>query len=82
MPSLAVDPQEVLDMVEGATSDPLGEMRLAAAIHWYQQGRISQERAASFAGLDRATFLAELARRKIDVFTVDFEDLAREMSRG
>ena len=28
-------------------------MRLAAAIHWYGRGEISQERAAGIAGLDR-----------------------------
>jgi predicted HTH domain antitoxin len=82
MLNLAVDPQEVLDSVTGASADPWGELRLAAAIHWYQQGRMSQERAASFAGFDRAGFLDELARREVDVFTVDFEDLGRELARG
>ena len=29
------------------------------------------ERAAEFAGMSRAEFLAELARRRVDVFVVD-----------
>jgi predicted HTH domain antitoxin len=56
------------------------EMRLAAAIHWYQQGRISMARAADTAGMTRPDFLAELARRRVDLFVVDEQDLAREVS--
>ncbi|HXH92124.1 MAG TPA: UPF0175 family protein [Thermoanaerobaculia bacterium] len=55
------------------------EVRLAASIHWYQQGAISMERAAEFAGLSLPQFLAELARRHVDVFLVDDEDIAREL---
>ena len=34
-----------------------GEFRLAAAIEWYRQGRITQGRGAEVAGLSRADFL-------------------------
>lgn len=54
------------------------EMRLAAAIHWYQQGMVSQERAAMLAGLPRMQFLAQLAGRGVDVVHVDAESLRRE----
>lgn len=36
------------------------------------------ERAAEAANMDRPRFLQELARRKVDVFVVDPQDLARE----
>jgi predicted HTH domain antitoxin len=75
---------EVPEEMVGPISDPVAELRLAAAIHWYQQGRISQERAAEFAGLDRTDFLLELGRRGgevFEVFGVDFEDLERELAR-
>jgi predicted HTH domain antitoxin len=55
------------------------EIRIAASIHWYQQSALSMERAAECAGLSRSEFLAELARRRVDVFVVDEEDLAREL---
>ena len=58
------------------------ELRLAAATHWYERGRISQERASQVAGLSRARFLEELARRKSDAFVLDFEDLKRELRLG
>lgn len=57
------------------------ELRLAAAVHWYQQGTLSQEKAAQVAGLDRVDFLEALARERIDVFQVDFDDLDRELGR-
>lgn len=58
------------------------ELRLAAAIHWYQRGEISQEKAAHIAGLDRTDFLLALAREKTNAFVVDFEDLKHELGRG
>jgi len=58
------------------------EIRLAAAIHWYQQGRISQEAAANIAGLDRTDFLMKLSRMEKDSFLVDFDDLDKELERG
>ena len=58
------------------------EMRLAASVHWYQQGRISQEWAAKIAGMDRTDFLLALARMGKDSFVVDFDDLDNELSRG
>ena len=57
------------------------DVRLAAAIRWYAQGLISQERAAAIAGLDRTDFLMALAREKVGAFHVDLDQLAREVSR-
>lgn len=57
-------------------------MRLAAAIHWYQRGEISMEKAALIAGLNRRDFLLELATRRVDAFAVDLDELGRELARG
>ncbi|MEJ7712924.1 MAG: UPF0175 family protein [Pyrinomonadaceae bacterium] len=57
-------------------------MQLAAAIHWYERGEISQEKAASIAGLDRTDFLLALAREGAEAFVVDFSDLEKEIQRG
>jgi predicted HTH domain antitoxin len=75
-------PESLFSALRRAPHEVAGEMRLAAAIHWYQQGTMSMERAAETAGLNRSDFLAELARRKVDVFAVDLADLAREVRRG
>lgn len=55
------------------------DVRLAAAIEWYRTGLISQGRAAELAGVPLAGFIDELARRKIDVFHVDLEELRAEI---
>ncbi len=44
------------------------EMRLAAAVKWYECAMLTQERAASVAGLSRADFLAALSRYKVSPF--------------
>lgn len=63
--------------------DELGpQMRLAAAAHWYRQGRVSQEWAATIAGLDRTDFLLALSRMGKDSFQVDMDDLDTELGRG
>lgn len=55
------------------------ELRLAAAIHWYSQGLISQGKAAEIAGVSRAAFLDELFRRKVPAIQVTVEDLRAEL---
>jgi predicted nucleic acid-binding protein/predicted HTH domain antitoxin len=55
------------------------ELKLAAAIHWYRQGTLSQERAAELAGLNRRDFIRELARNGVEVFMLDEESLAYEL---
>ena len=77
---------ELPDEVFSARRQPpekfVQEMRLAAAIYWYQKGEISQEKAAQIAGLNRQDFLIALARENINVFQVDFQDLEVELERG
>ena len=42
------------------------ELHLAAAVKWYELGKISQEKAAEIAGVTRSEFLEALAEYKID----------------
>ena len=72
-------PDSLLATLKMAPQEMRAELCLAAAIHWYQQRLVSMERAAETAGMPRAEFLAELARRRVDVFVVDDQDLAREL---
>jgi predicted HTH domain antitoxin len=50
------------------------EMRLAAAMLWYTQGRVSPERAAQYAGLSRMGFLDALAAANLPAFDLDVEE--------
>ncbi len=72
-------PDSLFAALRKAPHEVAREMKIAASIHWYQQGAISIERAAEAAGMSRTEFLAELGRRRVDVFVVDDEDLAREL---
>lgn len=75
-------PETVYSLLHCSPEEIGDELRLAAAVQWYQQGRISQEQAAVIAGLDRTDFLLALARLGKDSFEVDLGDLDRELKRG
>ena len=74
--------EDVLSALRRSPDEFARELRLAAAIHWYERGEISQEKAAHVAGLDRTDFLLALAREGANAFSVDFADLERELQRG
>ena len=74
-------PEDVFSALRRSPEEFVKELRLAAAVHWYSRGEISQEKASHIAGLDRTDFLRALARQGLDVFVVDPEDLVHEISR-
>jgi predicted HTH domain antitoxin len=75
-------PEKALAAMRWAPEQFITEMRMAAAVMWYEQGKVSQEVAASIAGLSRIDFLLALARMGRDSFQVDWQDLDRELERG
>jgi len=75
-------PEEIFSALRRSPEEFVREMRLAAAIHWYARGEVSQEKAAQIAGMDRTDFLLALAREQVDAFVIDIEDLRRELDRG
>jgi predicted HTH domain antitoxin len=72
-------PDSSLSVLSRSPTEFVRDMKLAAAMHWYSQGVMSQERAAELAGLNRRDFIRALARENLDVFIVDDESLAREL---
>jgi predicted HTH domain antitoxin len=75
-------PEEVFSALRRSPAEFARELRLAAAIYWYERGEVSQEKAAQIAGLDRTDFLLALAREQADAFIVDIEDLKQELNRA
>ncbi len=53
-------------------------MRLAAAVKWYELGRISQEKAAEIAGLSREDFLMALGQYSVSPFQYSAQDILEE----
>jgi predicted HTH domain antitoxin len=51
------------------------EVRLAAAVVWYAQGRVSQGRAAELAGVSRSEFLDALSESGVSASQETLEDL-------
>lgn len=83
MQTITMDlPDEAFAALRRSPAEFAREMRLAAAMLWYSRGKISQEKGAEIAGLNRSEFLKALAINEIDVFQVDFDDLQRELSLG
>ncbi len=75
-----------LDMPEGAFSairkapdEFAKEMRLAAAVKWYEMEIISQEKAAEIAGLTRAEFIFTLSRFNVSPFQYTAEEIEEEL---
>ncbi len=58
------------------------ELRLAAAVKWYELKLISQGRAAEIAGLSRRAFLDALGRFGVTPFQYDADELIREARGG
>jgi len=55
------------------------EMRIAAAVKWYELGMISQEKAAEIAGLSRADFITALSRLHVSPWQYSSEELREEL---
>lgn len=57
------------------------EMRLAAAVKWYEVGKLSQSKAAEIAGVSRQEFLKALSQYEVSPFQVTPEELTEEFMR-
>jgi predicted HTH domain antitoxin len=58
------------------------ELRLAAAIFWYDRGLISQGKGAEIAGMSRAAFIDALGRANVDALQTTAEELRDELERS
>lgn len=57
------------------------EMRLAAAVKWYEIGMISQSKAAELAGVSPAEFISSLSRFRVSPFQETPDELEKEFER-
>ncbi len=58
----------------------VNEMRIAAAVKWYELGRLSQGKAAEVAGLSRSAFIEALSRFKVSPIQITEKELAGELA--
>lgn len=59
----------------------LPEMRLAAAVKWYELGILSQSKAAEVAGISRSEFLESLSRFRVSPFQYNADEITDEVKR-
>jgi predicted HTH domain antitoxin len=66
--------------LDGCSEDDFPrQLRLAAAIFWYDRGLISQGKGAEIAGLTRAEFIDALGRANVSAIQTSVEELKAEM---
>ena len=74
-------PQDAFSALRQEPAAFVREMRLAAAVKWYELERISQAKAAEIAGVSRAEFLAALSRYNVTPFQYhSADDLISEVA--
>ena len=73
-------PETVFSALRKNPDEFVHEMRIAAAVKWYEVGQISQNKAAEVAGITRAEFINALFRYQVDFMQYTAEELAEEMA--
>ena len=81
MRSVTIDlPETVFAALRKSPDEFVREMRIAAAVKWYEVGELSQGKAAEIDGLSRAEFINALSRFKVSPFQYTAEELAEELA--
>ena len=73
-------PESVFSALRKDPNEFAQEMRIAAAVKWYEIGEISQGKAAEIAGFNRAEFINILIRYKVSTFQYNTQELAEEIA--
>jgi predicted HTH domain antitoxin len=73
-------PESVFSALRTSPENFVKEMRLAAAVKWYELGMVSQSKASELAEVSRQEFLQALHRFKVSPFQSTPEELNQEFS--
>jgi predicted HTH domain antitoxin len=73
-------PESVFAALRKSPDQFAREMRIAAAVKWYELGQLSQGKAAEIAGLSRDEFVSALVRFKVSPFQYTAAELSEELT--
>ena len=71
-------PIDALSALRQTSDEFARELRLTAAIKWYEMGLISQEKASEIAGLCREEFILSLSRYNVSPFQYGPDEVLKE----
>ena len=78
--ALTIDmPETAFSAIRKSPSEFAAEMRLAAAVKWYEMGLVSQEKAAEIAGISRAGFILGLGRFSVTPFQSTADEIMEDL---
>ncbi len=72
-------PEETFSALKMKPDEFLSQMRVAAAVKWYEQGKVSQSKASEIAGISRKDFLNALNSFGVSPFQVDENEILEEI---
>ncbi|MEM1118770.1 MAG: UPF0175 family protein [Bacteroidota bacterium] len=72
-------PESVFSALRATPEAFVSELRIAAAVKWYEAGRVSQGKAAEIAGLSRQAFHDALYRYGVSAFQLTEDELREEL---
>ncbi len=75
-------PEEILISSKETTRELSKEIRMLAALKYYQMGKLSSGRAAQLAGISRISFLQSLSQYGVSIFDLKTEELAQDMNNA
>jgi len=73
-------PETVFSALRKDPQELAKEMRIVAAVKWYEMGEVSQGEAAEIAGLTRLEFINILSRYHVSPFQYTPEEIAEELA--
>lgn len=73
-------PETVFSALRKNPDEFIQEMRIAAAVKWYELGEVSQGKAAEIAGLTRSEFIDALSRYQVSFLQYNDRELAEDLS--
>ena len=75
-------PESIFSVTRNTPDQFVQELCIAAAVKWYEIGRVSQSKAAEIAGISRQALLGALNRFEVSPFQITPDEFEEEITRG